>query len=934
MTFLDRLRPKPLWMHPDPETRSGAVRRLGSADREVLASIARSDADARIRRIALRKLDDPTVVAEVARTDADAGVREEAVALLLTVALESRDESAASAALEVLSEARDLAAVARSAALDPVRRAALARLSDPRLLAQVAKQAQDPATRLAALERVEEPALRGEVALKSEHKDAALAALDGLCDRVILEAVAARAKARSAARRARAMLEELPAEAPVVTPEDRRWKRLQLCLGLETLAPSRDWPRVADELARAKSGWGEGEADPELAQRFANACQALQDRLDEAAEERAEKERQDKAQAEAVEGRVSLCERLEALPGEADPAAVEEMRQAWASQPPLAGSDAAELDRRFAAAGDAWSGRRDAQLADRSRRAALEELCRVLEEAAEGEPVSEARSRFAEKRREWSALAEKPGPETADLEARVERAQARLAEREAKVREERTTRESANVERLKALCDRLESLAASASPSLRDADRGLREVKAALDDPGPLPSKRERESFGARLKAVRAALYPKLQELREADEWKRWANVAAQESLCRKAEALLAVEDLEEAARQLRSLEDEWNEVRQAPKAEGEALWQRFRTARDEVRARHQAHLASVAAELAENLKKKESLSEQAEALAESREWVKTAETLRGLQAHWKDIGPVPRQHAKAVWERFRKPCDRFFTRRHEDLVQRKAEWSRNLERKEALCEKVEALASSTDWEPTAAAIRGLRVEWKTIGPVKRSRSDAVWERFRSACDAFFERYRKRDELDRAATVAGREALCSELEALAPPPDAAEPPPPPDDLAARVQAAQARWRQAGPSPRDGAAVLEARFAAARDRLVAAHPESFRGSDLDPQANRLRMEKLCERVERLLPAESAGSPAEALAQRLRDALATNTIAGKGEVEARWRAATEEVEAARTAWKRLGPVPGEPGRELSERFRRACDRYFAQRPTRAR
>jgi hypothetical protein len=155
-----------------------------------------------------------------------------------------------------------------------------------------------------------------------------------------------------------------------------------------------------------------------------------------------------------------------------------------------------------------------------------------------------------------------------------------MSEREAKAKEERAAHENANARKLQELCERAEAVAAAASPALRDADRALREVKAALDDAGPLPSKRDRESLLARLKAVRAALYPKVQELREADEWKRWSNVAAQESLCRKTEALRDVEDVEEASRRLRAIEEEWNEVRQAPKAEGEALWQRFKTAR------------------------------------------------------------------------------------------------------------------------------------------------------------------------------------------------------------------------------------------------------------------------------------------------------------------------------------------------------------------
>ena len=124
-------------------------------------------------------------------------------------------------------------------------------------------------------------------------------------------------------------------------------------------------------------------------------------------------------------------------------------------------------------------------------------------------------------------------------------------------------------------------------------------------------------------------------------------------------------------------------------------------------------------AERAENFAKKTALSERAEALAESTNWIQTADEIKKLQAEWKTIGPVTRGQEKAVWERFRAACDRFFTRRHADLAERKAAWAENSAKKEALCVKAEALRESTDWEPAAADLRRLQAEWKTIGPVK-----------------------------------------------------------------------------------------------------------------------------------------------------------------------------------------------------------------------
>src|SRR5262249_13694174 len=92
-----------------------------------------------------------------------------------------------------------------------------------------------------------------------------------------------------------------------------------------------------------------------------------------------------------------------------------------------------------------------------------------------------------------------------------------------------------------------------------------------------------------------------------------------------------------------------------------------------------------------------------------------------------------------------------------------------NLAKKDALIEKVEALKDSTDWEAAATEIKRLQAEWKTIGPVKKSRSEALWQRFRGACDHFFARYAQRHDIARGERVAAREAIVAELEALAAP---------------------------------------------------------------------------------------------------------------------------------------------------------------------
>ena len=98
---------------------------------------------------------------------------------------------------------------------------------------------------------------------------------------------------------------------------------------------------------------------------------------------------------------------------------------------------------------------------------------------------------------------------------------------------------------------------------------------------------------------------PKVQELRDVADWQRWANVGIQEQLCEKMEALKAVEDPEAIAKQVRDLQQQWRQAADVPRAQGEALWRRFKTAHDEAWTRCEAHFAAQAEARAENLAKK-----------------------------------------------------------------------------------------------------------------------------------------------------------------------------------------------------------------------------------------------------------------------------------------------------------------------------------------
>ena len=104
------------------------------------------------------------------------------------------------------------------------------------------------------------------------------------------------------------------------------------------------------------------------------------------------------------------------------------------------------------------------------------------------------------------------------------------------------------------------------------------------------------------------------------------------------------------------------------------------------------------------------------------------------------------------IFERFRAACDEFFKRKAAFFKQIKENMAENLEKKKALCEKAE-VEDSTDWKQTAEILTQLQKEWKTIGPVAKKHSDAVWKRFIGACDYFFAQKNKATSSQRSVEI-------------------------------------------------------------------------------------------------------------------------------------------------------------------------------------
>ena len=949
MGILDKLRPQSKSTHPDPNIRIEAIHELDPSDLEALNAFAKDDADARVRRVAVARIGDASVLADIVRNESEGSVRDHALNQLVEQG--GKQDAAAAmtavAALASLGRERELATVAKSAGPEEPRRAAIAAIRDERALGSVARHGAEASARLLALERLTDRAELESVASRGEHADAAVAAIDKLGDipADLLTAIAEKARTKAAQKKARTLLRSAAA-APVQESgpefkEAEQQKGRDLIARMNGLSSIGDFNQLREAYAATRVAWVELLADADVQQNiqddFESASTVVRDRLaaDEAA--RADAERQRRALEQEQADRAAVCARVEALTGDDIDDQLAEARAAWEGMPPMPDTWAGALDRRFSEACRAAQKRIERRQQARQSAERLPTLVPEIETLAANPNYHDVRSQWYALRKQWQAIARDVEIDP-ELRTRYDAAAQTLEGHEQTFRDAKGQQQTENLQRLQTLVQKFEMRASGEGLTLKQTDQLIKEVKLAIGTMGPLPTKQDREDLMVRLQAVRTALAPRIQELREAEEWKRWANVQVQEELCTKMEALIPIADTdpEKASNEMRTLQERWKPVAAAPRSQAETLWTRFKTAQEQVYEKCKDFFAQQAAERSDNLKKKEALCLRAESMADSTDWVKTAEAMKGLQAEWKTVGPVTRGNEKAVWERFRAACDKFFTRRQDDLKQRKQDWSENLKRKEALVAEAKSLSESTEWEQAASRIKKLQAEWKTIGPVKKSKSDAIWNEFRGACDLFFERFKNRDLVALQGKMADREGAVNELEGLVPAADAAEAPAP-DDLYAKVQAARARWVQGPELPRHTLAPLADRVNSALYALVTRWPAAFAGTDLDPEQTKGKMEKLIGKVEKLLPTEAAEpaknlSPAELLARQWREALAANTMgagAARQAEDARQRAAEQEVRSAQAAWARLGPLRPDDRKPLQERFDRAVRKFMEMR-----
>ena len=328
-------------------------------------------------------------------------------------------------------------------------------------------------------------------------------------------------------------------------------------------------------------------------------------------------------------------------------------------------------------------------------------------------------------------------------EQEYKRLVASVKEVRAKVAAEAEATRQANLQRKLDIIEEIKQMVAQPEDIDKKYDR-FKALQAEWKEIGNIPAEQVTETWKNFHHNVEQ-FYDLLRINHEMRAYDFKKNLEIKTRLCESAEKLAEDEDVVAAFHALQKLHQEFRETGPVAKEQREEIWNRFKAASTTVNKRHQDFFLGRKQEKEENLAKKTNLYEQVEALnfeslSTMAEWDAMSQLVIGMQNEWKTVGFTPRKQNQAIFERFRTACDRFFTAKAHYFRSLRETLADNLAQKTALCQRAEELKDSTDWSNTTNAFVALQAEWKKIGPVAHKVSDAVWKRFNTACNAFFDR--------------------------------------------------------------------------------------------------------------------------------------------------------------------------------------------------
>ncbi len=329
-----------------------------------------------------------------------------------------------------------------------------------------------------------------------------------------------------------------------------------------------------------------------------------------------------------------------------------------------------------------------------------------------------------------------------------------------------------NLDKKNAVIDEIDAASEDTDNVHRHLDK-VRELQQQFKAIGEVPAP-EVSNLWKRYQTATEKFYDQLKvnkDLRDLDFRK---NFESKLLICEESERLSEEPDVVVAFRRLQDLHDKWREIGPVAKEQREEIWNRFKDASAVINKKYQAFFEERKAAERANEEAKNALCEQIEAISLDElksfaAWDEKTKAVLQAQEEWKKLGFASRKTNAALFTRFRSLCDNFFSSKATYFKSVKDDLSENLAKKLTLCEKAEELKDSTDWKKTTDKLIALQNEWKSIGAVPKKQSDAVWTRFRAACDYFFEQKKQTGSDTRRteqANLKEKKAIIEQLRAI------------------------------------------------------------------------------------------------------------------------------------------------------------------------
>jgi hypothetical protein len=795
---------RPRWEHSDPHVRRKAFE-SGDAPAEAVLTAARSDSDPAVRLCAVERLEDLDLLAELAISESLAAIREAAGRRQRVLLAEPVPDGAAlQARLRAIRHRPSLelcAFLAREAQAAEIRAAALQQLQDTELLCALAVDDPVAAVRRAALERIEDPAGWEVVARNARNKDKQVS-------RIAQERLDAFNKARAEQETAG-----------------------QLCLAMEGLA---EVPATADTRAdfhRLTLQWEKLDCalPASLQERFEGASQRVATAI-ERFESLARHKRALFADLEALLAGLRDSERQQPGPTQAETRCLQDILRGWEVLTRDTGEQDA-LAEQFAGLAKQVERESERLRRDDARAGRLRALIEAAS-AARDEPAELDERRVKGFKHRWTECEPPDAKHLADA----------------------LQQEFDSV--LRALRERLNRQIQQRKQALEEAGQFLGELEQALQKGELEHALSLRDRIRHRLKtskgvddAKRVALQQRLQgtqaQLDTLRDWRRWGSGQSRERLCSEMEALAdAAFSAAEIAARVRNAREAWKHIVRAQGPASEALWQRFDAACTRAYAPFQEQRREQMAQLEAHHAQKQTLCAELEAMEADTDW-KTVDwnaadrRVRGLCERWRRIGPVPRKATKSLEQRYRHALDRLETH-----LGRERE--RELRRRRALIARVEALVDAADPRAASVEVKEAQKSWKPTVQADKRTEQALWQQFRTACDAVFKRINaERDATARElqSSLQRKQALCDELDTLL------------NDANADFRAVTRRfaeagdaWLEMGDVPRSAERSIATRYAALQKRFAQRQQQAAH-ADAQQELDGIRARAgLCERLE--------------------------------------------------------------------------------------